>query len=428
MGYLQRVNIIDGLFIFTLPNSKRWYARFKVGKKLVTYSTGESEPEAAKIKATDQYYKQRTEHELGIRAGAQKFEDIANEVIADLNKDIALAQSNGKPFKTKSNYIGILKKYHIPFFSGKRINEIDQKVMDAFSAWRKAQFGDVMSSSSLQNHNAVLSKVYDKALKSGQITKYHIPTFETDGKRQERRAAFTWEEFVKVSQYILEEMERTKNKTSRMLLELLYDYIDFVVATGMRPGTEIEHVEWRDISFRLNDGVPEITVAVRKGKTTQFTGTRQVVVRSDFVANLEDLVTRFPNRQAADRVFVLSDGTEAKSLSRKFSDILTKLNLKDSPYGERTLYSLRHSYITWYLKSKADIASLAKQCGTSIEMIDRTYSHLLPSMFRQEFSGVNYAQKEPDSLKRREISQKTKDTNIRSFGQFEKNFLVRGFI
>ncbi|MEH8019842.1 site-specific integrase [Rheinheimera metallidurans] len=428
MAYLQKITIIDGLYIFTQQNSKRWYARFKIGKKHITYSTGEYDQETAKIKATDEYYKRRAEHELGIRSGAQKFEDIANEVKEDLNKAIALAKTTGQSTKTKSNYIGILNKYHIPFFTGHRINQIDQSAMDAFSEWRKERFGGEMSSSSLQNHNAVLGKVFEKALKSGQITKYQVPSFDTQGKRQQRRAAFSWEEFRKISDYILDDMHRTKNKKSKMLLELLYDYIDFVVATGMRPGTEVEHVEWRDISFRLNDGVPEITVAVRKGKTTEFTGVRQVVVRSDFIANLEDLVTRFPNRQANEKVFLLANGKDPKSLSRKFSDILAKLNLKKSPYGERTLYSLRHSYITWNLKTKADIASLAKQCGTSIEMIDRTYSHLLPSMFRPEFSGVNYKQREPDSLKRREISQKAKDANIRDYGWLAENFEKRKFI
>lgn len=424
MAYQERVAVMEGLYLYTQANSKRWYARFKVDKKHITFSTGETELEKAKVVAIDAMYKQRAEFKLGISAGAQPFVTLANEVIVDLEALI----DKGVSRKNNSIYKGILLNYHIPFFNEMRIDQITQSDMDNFHRWRETKFGRQPSKSTLQSHNAALGKIYDKALRKGQITKYHIPTFETDGKRQERRAAFTWEEFVKVSQYILEEMERTKNKTSKMLLELLYDYIDFVVATGMRPGTEIEHVEWRDISFRLNDGVPEITVAVRKGKTTEFTGTRQVVVRSDFVANLEDLVARFPNRQATDKVFVLSDGSEAKSLSRKFSDILNKLNLKDSPYGERTLYSLRHSYITWNLKSKADIASLAKQCGTSIEMIDRTYSHLLPTMFRQEFSGVNYEQKAPDALKRRAISHKTRKANILSYGEFELNFLKRGFI
>lgn len=424
MGDLQKIAIIDGLYIFTQKNSTRWYARFKVGKEHITFSTGESDLDKAKTKATDEYYKRRTEYQLGIRAGAQKFGDIAIAVIKDLEAAIA----RGKSAKTNTVYIGILKNYHIAYFSDKRIDTIDQRDMDNFSMWRREKFGGELSSSSLQNHNAALSKVYEKALKSGQITKYHIPTFDTQGKRQERRAAFSFEEYRKISEYILDEMAQTKNKTSKMLLELLYDYIDFVVATGMRPGTEVENVQWRDIGFRLSNGIPEITVAVRKGKTTAYTGTRHVVVRSDFIANLEELTARFPDRQATDKVFLLADGSEPKSLSRKFSDILTKLNLKESPYGERTLYSLRHSYITWNLKSKGDIAALAKQCGTSIEMIDRTYSHLLPSMFRQEFSGVVYEQKEPDSLKRREISQKAKDANIRDYGGLAKNFAERKFV
>jgi integrase len=269
VGDLQKVTIIDGLFIFTQPSSKRWYARFKIGKEHITFSTSKSGLEAAKIRA-------------------------------------------------------------------------------------------------------------------GQITKYHI------GKRQECRGVFTWEEFRNISDYISEEPQRIKNKTSKMLLELLYHYIDFVVATGMRPGTEIENVRWRDIKFKLSNGVPEITVTVTKGKTTLYTGSREVVVRSDFVANLEDLAARFPGRKGDDLVFRLSDGSKPKSLSRKFSDILKKLELNDDKLSERTLYSLRHSYITWNLKTKAVIAALAKQCSTSIEMIDRTYSHLLPSMFRREFSGVDY--------------------------------------
>lgn len=93
-----------------------------------------------------------------------------------------------------------------------------------------------------------------------------------------------------------------------------------------------------------------------------------------------------------------------------------------------SVYSLRHSYITWNLKNKGDIAALAKQCGTSIEMIDRNYSHLLPSMFRQDFSGVVCEQKEPDSLKRREISKKTRHANIRDYGVLEKNYLDRGYV
>jgi hypothetical protein len=49
-------------------------------------------------------------------------------------------------------------------------------------------------------------------------------------------------------------------------------------------------------------------------------------------------------------------------------------------------------------------------------------------MFRQEFSGVVYEQKEPDSLKRREISQKARQENIRDYGWLADNFKKRMFV
>lgn len=36
---------------------------------------------------------------------------------------------------------------------------------------------------------------------------------------------------------------------------------------------------------------------------------------------------------------------------------------------------------------------LARQCGTSIEMIERHYSHVIPRMFSQQLSGVELPEK-----------------------------------
>lgn len=49
-------------------------------------------------------------------------------------------------------------------------------------------------------------------------------------------------------------------------------------------------------------------------------------------------------------------------------------------------------------------------------------------MFRQEFSCVVYEQKDPDSLKRREIRQKARQANIRDYGWLADNFEKRMFV
>lgn len=50
----------------------------------------------------------------------------------------------------------------------------------------------------------------------------------------------------------------------------------------------------------------------------------------------------------------------------------------------KILEALRHSYITFKLEEKMDIYALAKQCGNSIEMIQRFYSHVWATDFADD--------------------------------------------
>lgn len=78
-------------------------------------------------------------------------------------------------------------------------------------------------------------------------------------------------------------------------------------------------------------------MTVTKGKTTKFTGTREIVCRED----------RFPNRRPSDKLFRLSDITTTKELGTTFDRALNNIELKQSV--------------------------LVKHCGTSIQMIEQHY-------------------------------------------------------
>ena len=58
--------------------------------------------------------------------------------------------------------------------------------------------------------------------------------------------------------------------------------------------------------------------------------------------------------------------------------ILDELELKfDRDGNRRTAYSLRHTYICMRLMEGADIYQIAKNCRTSVEMIEKFYaSHI----------------------------------------------------
>ena len=106
--------------------------------------------------------------------------------------------------------------------------------------------------------------------------------------------------------------------------------------------------------------------------------------------------------------------------------MLDSCDLKDSPDGARTLYSLRHSYITWQLlRRDLRIDILAKQCGTSTAMIEQHYSHVVPSMFEEELSGVKFEKKEK---KVRHINKKSLDKQIEKYKGWEAEYKKRGCI
>ncbi len=64
-----------------------------------------------------------------------------------------------------------------------------------------------------------------------------------------------------------------------------------------------------------------------------------------------------------------------------FNNLLADNKLKLDRNGKaRTAYSLRHSYICFRLLEGADIYQVAKNCRTSVEMIEKHYAAHLKDM------------------------------------------------
>lgn len=61
--------------------------------------------------------------------------------------------------------------------------------------------------------------------------------------------------------------------------------------------------------------------------------------------------------------------------------VLDELKLKkDRDGNHRTAYSLRHTYICFRLMEGADIYQIAKNCRTSVEMIEKFYASHIKTM------------------------------------------------
>ena len=83
-----------------------------------------------------------------------------------------------------------------------------------------------------------------------------------------------------------------------------------------------------------------------------------------------------------------------------FNAILDEENLRADREGQpRTAYSLRHTYICLRLMEGADIYQIAKNCRTSVEMIEKYYaSHIKTQL---DAAAVNIMRETKEKEKRK---------------------------
>lgn len=229
------------------------------------------------------------------------------------------------------------------------------------------------------------------------MTPGQIPVLSASGGTTgTRRDYFTAKEVQKIADAFPEWIRNSRNNAVREVRHLLFTYFQIAVHTGLRPGTEMDNLRWNDIEWHKD----HVVITVRKGKTTLHTGTRKAVGHSIVRDMVLDLHERSHDGEKFDElpddynplVFRLPDGSTTSQLGRNFTLLLRELGLDKGSGGKRTLYSLRHTYISLRLLEGVSPAIIAKQCGTSTEMIQVHYDHLTPLMHVKELVGSEGAE------------------------------------
>jgi integrase len=156
--------------------------------------------------------------------------------------------------------------------------------------------------------------------------------------------------------------------------------------TGFRP-PEAANLQRRDIGEPRNgtDGRPFLPIRVRgKDKFRELVAPMSVSTYLGRVIELADQRLKALGIEPTPQtpVFINYDGTPALSLyASLLEDLLSEKesNLLLSAAGKRrSTYSLRHTYATFRLMRGTDVYFLAKQMGTSVEMIEDYYGHITP--------------------------------------------------
>ena len=388
--YTSNPNILylrDGeVVLYRRSSSPLYQCRFKLADgRWYRVSTRKASVESAVGVACEMYDEIRFRQRLGLAHIAHNFAHIADATLDELRKEMDL----GRGKSVYHSYITCIEKYFIPYFADKQLEELTHSDIVEFELWRNRQMAKLPKASTLNNFASAWSRLCSVAVSRGWISeRVAIPKLSTRGLKSIARPAFSREEIEHLLVYMVEWSTKGRLAVEREMRPLLRDYVEMLLLTGMRHGTEALGISWKHIEWHTDKDIRYLRIWVN-GKT----GGRWLIAKHRAVDVLKRLHNRqqthngiefeqFIKERTAHKLFTFSNGYQPPSLNGTFRRLMRDSGLEKDAEGQtRTLYSLRHTYATLELiENRTDIHTLAKQMGNSAAMIERHYSKLTATM------------------------------------------------
>jgi integrase len=377
----------DGeVVLYRRGDSPVWQCRFKLQDgSWLRLSTKQVSVELAVAYAANRYDETRYRQRLGLAHTTHTFAQIAHTTLAELREQIALKARKS----SFDDYVVCIERYFVPYFGERRPEELIHTDIWEFEQWRNRQLGRMPASSTLKNFAAAWSRLRQTAINKGWISEQvAVPKLTTRGEKTKPRAAFDKSEIDRLLAYMVKWSTEGRLTTERDIRPLLRDYVEILLYTGMRHGTEAMGLCWNNIEWHTHEGQRYLRMWV-DGKT----GGRWLVAKH----KARDALIRLQQRQphlatqsfdsllsggCKELLFKTTSGYQPRRLDGTFRRLLRDCGLEVGAEGQRrTLYSLRRTYATLELvEGQIDIHTLAKQMGNSAAMIERHYSKLTATM------------------------------------------------
>lgn len=428
-------SLIGGkLHVYKRENSPYWQCSTYLAGRNRRNTTKENDLEHAKARAEEWYLDLQIKHRSGELKGGKTFGDAADQFVREYE---ALTQGERNPRYVRQQSER-LRVHLLPFFGKMVVDDITPGTVQEYRIHRATSRKDPKTGaarrparSTLHHEIVTLRHVLKTAQRHGWVKFIPdlSPPYKTSGKIS-HRAWFSPEEYKQLYAATRKRAEKPPKPRWKWQCEQMHDYVLFMVNTGLRPD-EGARLEFRDVEIvedrATGETILEISVRGKRGVgycksmpgavfPYQRLRDRPKPVRSQTRRarrrrgeNLDEPVPApgFSYPEPTDKVF---PGNQIKM----FNNLLARTKLKlDRDGNPRTAYSLRHTYICLRLMEGADIYQVAKNCRTSVEMIEKFYAAHIKSTL--DAAAINIrkprAGKPAASLPRVDRSARTRETD-----------------
>jgi len=410
-----------------------WYYQINIPnhQRIRHKSTKERELASALMATNVQYQKLKQRVMMGLSIASVSLE----QVYKDAREYYEQRHQAGLLDKTRFHRFQIsVERLFIPYFSDelqRDFSEINTLDVENWIVWRKAKGqrqrgwhnksklpewvpNRKVSNGTINVELQMLRMIYDYAEKSELILPAQRPSIKSlrHSIQQNRRPHFTWSEWNKITNYLtkkyVNDLPPHMAKTSFAPMYEFYrknnQYFWQLLFMSMCRVGELKRLKWGNIDDRkvkdpiTGEKVQRLILTVN-GKT----GKRQVVCQPyaaklfadwktscrqfGIQTNSKDLVFRHPpstnQKGKAD--------LEIHTTNVAFKRVLEKLDLSTDADGkQRTLYSIRHTAITYALRRNVSLNAISKNAGVSVETLTRAYDHTQSADYIMELTKSDY--------------------------------------
>lgn len=364
------------LKVYRVTASPYWQMRTWMDGRMICRSSKSESLTAARELAKEFY------NELLLKKAQNKslvqtseFKTVATSMIAE---DKSRVERGERAATLVSDAEYILEKDLLPFFAKDPLKSIGyQRIIDYTARLQDRKVG----SNTIKNHFIVLRKVLKHAHQLNLIDK--LPIFPKVSVQDNPREWFTKEQYktLRETLKVCVGQQPKDKKCHYAITDELRLLTTFLVNTFLRPA-DIKDLQHRDITVVENKNTRYLRI-----KADSKTKPSVVISMPDAVGIYKSLRELNKGHMEPDDFVFLpaltNRGYAFQTLRLQFNHVLELADLKKTAGPDRTLYSLRHTAIMFRLINggSIDLLTLARNCRTSVGMIDRFYaSHLTPEM------------------------------------------------
>jgi integrase len=381
--------------LYKRENSSYWQCATYLGRRNRRRSTKEEGLAKAKEIAEDWYLQLRGKLRSGEIKSERTFADASEQFLKEF--DIITQGQRSRIYVSDQHRRSRI--HLVPFFGDMGLSEITSGIIQEYRIQRLqkavAERGKPPARGTLHQEMVTLRQTLKTAIRHGWLDR--LPDLSEPYRASlkiSHRAWFSPDEYKQLYEATRRRAQKPKNPRYKWESEQLHDFVLFMANTGLRPD-EAMHLQFRDVSIVDDEATGQTILEIQvRGKR----GVGYCKSMAGAVLPFKRLKARNVARAAALARKEAANGNGAPQEAKKtpsrepaptdllfpkfqrelFNTILREEGLKSDREGQpRTAYSLRHTYICLRLMEGADIYQIAKNCRTSVEMIEKYYaSHI----------------------------------------------------